>query len=112
MGIKTIRCRVPMAPSISKALAVPATPRTRGSARMSTRQRIFERDHGLCQECRRQGRWTACLPSAPVDHIVPLHLGGSDADSNQELLCPECHEVKTQRERAERAGGRSNLYGS
>lgn len=79
---------------------------------MSARERIFERDGGLCQQCKRQGRWTACLPSAPVDHIVPLHLGGSDADSNQELLCTECHEVKTQRERADRARGGADLYRS
>jgi 5-methylcytosine-specific restriction endonuclease McrA len=39
-----------------------------------------------------------------VDHIVPLWKGGSDADSNKELLCQApCHDAKTAREAAERA---------
>ena len=33
-----------------------------------------------------------------VDHIVPLHLGGSNQMSNLQLLCPNCHALKTQTE--------------
>ena len=34
-----------------------------------------------------------------IDHRVPLHLGGSNAFENLDLLCWRCHEEKTMRER-------------
>jgi 5-methylcytosine-specific restriction protein A len=71
---------------------------------MAQRARIHRRDKGLCQECLRQGRFTGCSTSAPVDHIVPRERGGSDHDSNLQLLCPQCHDDKSAREAAERFG--------
>ena len=76
--------------------------RKRGWAGMKDRNRIRARDCGLCQECKRQGR--VGLGSA-VDHIVPLWKGGSDDDTNKELLCGRCHDAKTAREAGERARG-------
>lgn len=76
--------------------------RKRGSAGVKDRSRIRERDCGLCQECKRNGR-TAL--GAAVDHIVPLWKGGSDEDDNKELLCNNCHDAKTAREAAERGRG-------
>jgi hypothetical protein len=40
------------------------------------------------------------LPAAyEVDHIVPVHLGGSDdSESNLHALCNNCHAEKTIRE--------------
>lgn len=76
--------------------------RVRGSAGVRDRERIRARDCGLCQECKRQGR-TAL--GAAVDHIEPLWKGGSDDDTNKELLCTPCHDAKTAREAAERARG-------
>lgn len=77
--------------------------RLRGSAGVRDRERIRARDCGLCQECRRQGRTSI---GTVVDHIIPLWKGGSDADSNKELLCQvPCHDAKTAREAAERAKG-------
>lgn len=34
-----------------------------------------------------------------IDHRVPLHLGGSNAFENLDLLCWRCHKEKTMRER-------------
>ena len=66
--------------------------RIRGRRWMAIRNRIFIRDCGLCQECQRNGRIT---PGTQVDHIVALANGGSNDDSNMELLCADCHDRKT-----------------
>jgi 5-methylcytosine-specific restriction protein A len=77
--------------------------RKRGWAGVKDRERIRARDCGLCQECRRQGRVSV---GTVVDHIIPLWKGGSDDDSNKELLCQTpCHDAKSAREAAERARG-------
>jgi 5-methylcytosine-specific restriction protein A len=68
------------------------------------RKRIFERDHGVCQPCKRQGH---PKEAAEVDHIVskavakargwtPAHI---DADANLQSICVECHKAKTKAER-------------
>lgn len=38
-------------------------------------------------------------PNWNLDHIRPLFLGGSNEDSNVQILCPGCHALKTQTER-------------
>lgn len=38
-----------------------------------------------------------------LDHIIPLHLGGSNDCENLQLLCTDCHKTKTIRERQGRA---------
>lgn len=70
--------------------------RKRGSAGIKDRESVKRRDCGECQSCGRAG--------SVVDHIVPLWAGGSDAESNKQLLCVACHGVKTKREAAQRAG--------
>jgi 5-methylcytosine-specific restriction protein A len=76
--------------------------RKRGYAGVKDRNRIRERDCGLCQTCKRAGRVTA---ARIVDHKVPLWAGGSDEDSNKEVICQTCHDAKTAREAAQRAQG-------
>lgn len=42
-----------------------------------------------------------CLPESwrlELDHILPLHLGGTDHPDNLQLLCVGCHRAKTSRE--------------
>ncbi|HLQ85593.1 MAG TPA: HNH endonuclease signature motif containing protein [Salinisphaeraceae bacterium] len=39
-----------------------------------------------------------------LDHVVPLHLGGSTDDTNVGVACLECHREKTNRELRARAG--------
>lgn len=51
-------------------------------------------------QCAHCGR----LATLEVDHVVPLHLGGTDAVTNLQSLCKECHARKTAREATARAG--------
>lgn len=57
------------------------------------RLRIRERDGYKCRHCSRAVR------IGEVDHIVPIEKGGSEDDSNLQLLCKECHRKKTARDR-------------
>lgn len=74
------------------------------------RQKVFERDHGVCAECsidtvaelmklrparyRNKARGTGHLWQA--DHIVPVVEGGGECDlSNLQSLCNSCHRDKT-----------------
>jgi 5-methylcytosine-specific restriction protein A len=75
--------------------------RKRGWAGVQDRIRIRQRDGGECQACKREGKFAL---GGPVDHIVPLWEGGSDDDSNKELLCSAHHDEKTAQEAARRAG--------
>ena len=54
---------------------------------MRIRWEILTRDGFKCRECGRRGL-------QEVDHRVPLHLGGTDAPANLQLLCPRCHRRK------------------
>lgn len=103
MKLQTLKPRLQAAGSRVATLA-PVRPNTverkRGWAGVKDRNRIRERDCGLCQECLRNHRTSV---GTAVDHIVPLWKGGSDDDTNKELLCNSCHDVKTAREAAERA---------
>ena len=57
-------------------------------------------DEPLCRPCAEAGRTMA---ANEVDHIVPLHLGGTDERSNLQPICGgapgTCHEIKTRKER-------------
>lgn len=63
---------------------------------MKDRERIKRRDLGLCKACYAKGILTE---GTQVDHIVPLAAGGSDDDSNKQLLCVKCHKAKSAAER-------------
>lgn len=49
-------------------------------------------EHPLCIHCQQEGRVTE---ATELDHIVPLHLGGADDESNFQSLCHDCHAAKT-----------------
>lgn len=63
---------------------------------------VLERDHYLCQTCKREGFVTF---GNIVDHIIPKAEGGSDDPSNLETICKRHHGEKTQRESARARGG-------
>lgn len=75
--------------------------RKRGSSGAKDRAAIRARDAGLCQECKRNG-YTRI--GHAVDHIIPLHMGGTDDEANKELLCTPCHDAKSKVEAGHRAG--------
>lgn len=60
-----------------------------------TVERIKARDEGLCQQCKREGLLRI---GHECDHIVPLSQGGTDADTNLEMICTTHHRAKTARE--------------
>ncbi|MFF6787936.1 HNH endonuclease [Streptomyces filamentosus] len=33
-----------------------------------------------------------------VDHVRPLSMGGTDTDGNVQVLCRDCHQLKTSTE--------------
>ena len=63
-----------------------------GSSWDKLRLIIIERDCGLCQPCRDDGRVTA---ASMVDHIRPKAEGGTDDLSNLRAICKPCHTNKT-----------------
>lgn len=77
-----------------------ATERVRGRQWMSQRQRVMVRDRYTCAGC------GAVRNDHDVDHRIPLEQGGSNDDSNLQLLCSgpdRCHSKKTAQEAGNRA---------
>ena len=53
------------------------------------REEFIKKNNNLCVKCN--------LPSTifEIDHIVPLSTGGSNNEKNLQLLCKDCHSIKT-----------------
>ncbi len=61
------------------------------------KKRIAAKQGWKCAKCKK------LLPTRyHLDHIKPLSEGGSDKESNRQVLCPNCHSDKTEEERARR----------
>ncbi|MFD8008317.1 HNH endonuclease [Streptomyces mirabilis] len=74
-----------------------ATRRTnRRGAAARLRRRVQERGSAWCDWC--PGDFPA--DGVDVDHVRPLSLGGEDIDSNVQVLCHGCHQLKTRTETA------------
>jgi 5-methylcytosine-specific restriction endonuclease McrA len=63
--------------------------RIQGRAGIEQRKRIRLRDGYKCRHC------STVIRVGEVDHIKPLEHGGSNDDSNLQLLCYPCHNLKT-----------------
>lgn len=63
------------------------TPRLNGWQRDQIKRRLFMQSP-LCASCGERA-------AEELDHVVPLHRGGSNDASNLQGLCPECHRRKT-----------------
>ena len=75
-----------------------APSRIRGR-RLQRRRAAILAAEPLCRRCRQRGFTVAAVQ---VDHVTPLHLGGSDTDpDNLQPLCLDCHDAKTAREMAD-----------
>ena len=75
-----------------------------GASWRKRRERIMQRDRGLCQPCIRKGIITQAYA---VDHVVPKAAGGTDDDTNLEAICRCCHKQKTQQEASAGRHGQS-----
>jgi 5-methylcytosine-specific restriction protein A len=82
--------------------ALVATERIRGGALQAIRARVLRRDKHLCRSCLAVDRVTIAVE---VDHIVPLHAGGSECDDNRQSLCVDCHAAKSAAEELVRRKG-------
>ena len=56
----------------------------------------MQRIDPLCVHCSAEGRVTLGVIR---DHVVPLAEGGAEHRDNTQLLCADCHRVKTESER-------------
>lgn len=71
------------------------TKRIRGTTLQNIRKAHFHK-HPLCVMCMDQQRVTI---AQELDHIIPLHKGGTDTEDNRQSLCQEHHLEKSKRER-------------
>jgi len=64
----------------------------RGSMTEKRAIEVFARFDGHCAHCKRK-----LFPGEDyeIDHIIALANGGTDEDSNLQLLCEGCHIIKT-----------------
>ena len=74
--------------------------RERSTSRYRRARRAFLARNPYCHACRAKG---VVMPSAEVDHIVPLVNGGPFWDqTNWQALCAPCHDDKTAAENTAR----------
>ena len=97
--MKTLRPTIKML--AAKGPRTVAVERTRGTTWQNIRKRVLDAQPA-CVQCAAAGIVT---PAHPVDHIVPLWAGGTDARSNLQPLCKTCHSAKNKVEAAARARG-------
>lgn len=76
-----------------------------GKAWDALRERIKQRDHGICQPCMRDGH---VHQGNEVDHRVPKSQGGTDDESNLQTICAPRHRAKTANEAAQGRGGKKS----
>lgn len=65
--------------------------------------RIYFRYRGRCQSCIRKLA-TGDVPQ--FDHIIALANGGTNSETNIQLLCSPCHKAKTKKD----VGEKSDMY--
>lgn len=78
--------------------------------RLGTKQRDLQRMR-VWRQSPHCGACGAVVPfeAMELDHVVPLHLGGSTDDSNTQAMHPECHRAKTNQEISDQAKRRGRV---
>lgn len=56
----------------------------------SVREKFYKSQGGLCNGCKKEFE----LRNLEIDHIIPKSKGGSDTESNYQLLCGNCNRIK------------------
>lgn len=98
MKLPTLKPTMPMVRSKHQTLqaSAGATERTRGGKWQRIRAQVLRRDHYRCVDCGRVGL------DNEVDHINPLHTGGTDDMGNLAVRCSSCHAIKSAAEARDR----------
>lgn len=97
MKLKTLQPR--LKPLNTSRVQVSQEHKTR--ARRVTGRRLQKRRLDIwtaSPQCAACERYTQYPSGFELDHIVPLHQGGEDSESNLQVLCIECHGAKTLKE--------------
>ncbi len=76
--------------------------------KLQTIRRDVLTSNPLCVSCQKIGRVRL---ATEVDHIVPLHKGGSETPSNRQPLCKDCHKEKTELDVGARLTSGSDVNG-
>ena len=83
-------------------LAHPTPKRQKGSHGRKSFPEPFRRKIAIRQDWKCANPDGECikpdLEEYDVDHIIPLHQGGTNHQNNLQALCPACHRRKTERE--------------
>lgn len=88
-------------PSRQKDTRAPASQRGYGAGHRKKRDALIKRVK-WCQDP--YGRHQRPVRGAIRDHVVPLNQGGTDDESNEQLLCVKCHNNKIYKD-GSRGGG-------
>jgi 5-methylcytosine-specific restriction protein A len=101
--LQTLRPRLAAQPveRTARVLQPPGTARMTSRPWARLRAKVLM-SNPLCVKCAATGRVQA---AQEVDHIVPLHSGGTHDRSNLQPLCRPCHAEKTAAEAGSRARG-------
>ena len=86
----------------ARARPVQATKRPRGDTLYALMRSFETHNPRICAECKRQGLVSY---GDELDHIVPLHLGGSNGHANLQWMCIHHHREKTFQEQKARQNG-------
>ncbi|MFA7765305.1 HNH endonuclease [Streptomyces sp. NRRL S-448] len=81
-------------PSVRSRRARSRRRAARYDAAARLRRRVQERGSAWCDWCLE----TYGSDDVDVDHVRPLSLGGEDTDGNVQVLCHDCHQLKTSTE--------------
>jgi 5-methylcytosine-specific restriction protein A len=83
-------------PASSWDIGRPPVARLRGANLQAARRRLFAR-HPLCEPCLAKSPAVYTL-AVLRDHRIPLAEGGDESAANEQAICRDCHDQKTQRE--------------
>lgn len=92
--LKTLKPRVAVLKTTTVKPLHVANKRITG-LRLQKRRLDIWKEHPHCVNC---GRLVDYPDGFEVDHIVPLYKGGADDEDNCQVLCIECHKLKTKSE--------------